>query len=85
MDRQASPPIVTREEWLAARKKLLAKEKEQTRLRDRLSAERRELPWVRIEKEYVFHTPRGKRTLGDLFEGQSQLIVKRDVRVKLFL
>jgi predicted dithiol-disulfide oxidoreductase (DUF899 family) len=76
MDRQASPPIVSREEWLAARKKLLAKEKEQTRRRDRLSAERRELPWVRIEKEYIFHTPRGKRMLGDLFEGRSQLIVK---------
>ena len=76
MHSPASPLIVSCEEWLAARKKLLAKEKEQTRLRDRLSAERRELPWVRIEKEYVFDTPRGKRTLGDLFEGRSQLIVK---------
>jgi predicted dithiol-disulfide oxidoreductase (DUF899 family) len=68
--------IVSREEWLVARKALLAKEKEQTRLRDRLSAERRELPWVRVEKSYVFDTPRGKRALGDLFEGRSQLIIK---------
>jgi predicted dithiol-disulfide oxidoreductase (DUF899 family) len=68
--------IVSREEWLVARRALLAKEKEQTRLRDRLSAERRELPWVRVEKTYVFDTPQGKRTLGDLFEGRSQLIVK---------
>jgi predicted dithiol-disulfide oxidoreductase (DUF899 family) len=67
---------VPREEWLAARTALLAKEKELTRARDRLSAERRELPWVKVEKEYVFDAPRGQRTLGDLFEGRSQLIVK---------
>jgi predicted dithiol-disulfide oxidoreductase (DUF899 family) len=59
--------IVSRDEWLQARKALLAKEKELTRQRDRLSAERRELPWVRIEKTYVFDTPEGRRTLADLF------------------
>lgn len=76
MDRPASPPVVSRDEWLAARKSLLSKEKEQTRMRDRLSAERRELPWVKIEKAYVFGTPGGQRTLGELFEGRSQLILK---------
>jgi predicted dithiol-disulfide oxidoreductase (DUF899 family) len=68
--------IVPREEWLAARKALLAKEKELTRLRDQLSAERRELPWVKVEKEYVFDTADGKKTLAELFEGRSQLIVQ---------
>jgi predicted dithiol-disulfide oxidoreductase (DUF899 family) len=68
--------IVTREQWTVARKAFLKKEKEFTRLRDKLSAERRELPWVRIEKTYVFDTPLGKRTLGDLFDGKSQLIIK---------
>ncbi|MFZ5790191.1 MAG: DUF899 domain-containing protein [Pseudomonadota bacterium] len=68
--------IVSRDEWLAARKALLAKEKELTRLRDRLNAERRALPWVRVEKSYLFDTPRGKRTLSDLFEGRSQLFVQ---------
>jgi predicted dithiol-disulfide oxidoreductase (DUF899 family) len=68
--------IVTREEWLAARKAHLANEKELTRMRDQLSAERRELPWVKIEKKYVFESPRGKETLVDLFDGRSQLIVK---------
>jgi predicted dithiol-disulfide oxidoreductase (DUF899 family) len=67
--------IVSREEWLAARKQHLAKEKELTRLRDKLSAERRELPWVKVEKEYVFDAPEGKATLADLFDGRSQLIV----------
>lgn len=67
--------IVSREEWLARRKALLAKEKELTRLRDRLSAERRELPWVRVDKEYVFDTPEGRKTLAELFSGRSQLIV----------
>jgi len=67
--------VVTREEWLAARKAHLLKEKELTRLRDKLSAERRALPWVKVEKEYVFDMTEGKRTLGDLFEGRSQLIV----------
>jgi len=68
--------IVTRNEWLDARKALLAKEKQMTRLRDELSAERRALPWVKIEKNYVFDTPQGKRTLSELFEGRSQLIIK---------
>ena len=67
--------LVSRDEWLIARKAHLAREKELTRLRDQLSAERRELPWVKVEKPYVFDTPGGKRTLGDLFDGRSQLIV----------
>jgi len=69
------PKIVSRAEWIAARKQLLAQEKEMTRLRDRLSAERRKLPWVKVEKSYVFDGPNGKETLADLFEGRSQLIV----------
>jgi predicted dithiol-disulfide oxidoreductase (DUF899 family) len=67
--------IVSREEWTRVRKELLKKEKELTRLRDRLSAECRELPWVRVEKKYVFDGPHGKETLADLFDGRSQLIV----------
>jgi predicted dithiol-disulfide oxidoreductase (DUF899 family) len=66
---------VSREEWLAARTALLAKEKEFTHRRDQLSAERRALPWVKVEKEYVFDTPNGRKTLADLFEGRSQLVV----------
>jgi predicted dithiol-disulfide oxidoreductase (DUF899 family) len=73
MDR---PGVVSRAEWLVARKKLLAKEKESTRQRDALSAERRQLPMVKIEKEYVFDAPGGKETLADLFDGRSQLIVQ---------
>ena len=68
--------VVSRDEWLKARIALLEKEKELTRLRDRLSAERRELPWVKIEKRYVFDSPEGKVTLADLFDGRSQLFVK---------
>src|SRR5690554_5455313 len=68
--------VVSRDEWLAARKQLLAQEKELTRLRDELSAERRALPWVKVEKAYLFDTPEGKKTLADLFEGRSQLIVQ---------
>jgi predicted dithiol-disulfide oxidoreductase (DUF899 family) len=67
--------VVSREDWLAARKRLLAKEKELTRLRDQLSAERRELPWARVEKDYVFDGPDGRETLADLFDGRSQLLV----------
>lgn len=67
--------IVAREEWLEARQTLLAKEKEFTRLRDQLSAERRQLPWVKVEKEYVFDGPGGKESLADLFGGRSQLMV----------
>jgi predicted dithiol-disulfide oxidoreductase (DUF899 family) len=66
---------VSRDEWLAARRRLLAQEKELTHARDRLSAARRELPWVKVEKPYVFEGPRGKETLADLFRGRSQLVV----------
>jgi predicted dithiol-disulfide oxidoreductase (DUF899 family) len=68
-------PVVSPDEWLAARKRLLAKEKDFTRLRDELSRERRELPWVKVEKKYVFDTPSGKQTLSDLFQGHNQLVV----------
>jgi predicted dithiol-disulfide oxidoreductase (DUF899 family) len=69
------PRVVSRDEWLAARKDLLAREKELTRQRDAMSAERRRLPMVRIEKQYVFEGPDGKASLLDLFEGCRQLIV----------
>jgi predicted dithiol-disulfide oxidoreductase (DUF899 family) len=69
-------PVVSRDAWLAARKELLSKEKQLTRLRDRLAAERRALPWVKIEKEYVFDGAGGEVTLADLFQGQSQLIIQ---------
>ena len=69
------PRVVSQAEWLTARKELLKKEKELTRQKDAVSAARRELPWVRVEKEYTFDAPGGKRTLSDLFEGKSQLIV----------
>lgn len=67
--------IVSRDQWLAARKAHLAREKELTRLRDQISAERRELPWVKVDKTYTFEGPDGKQTLADLFDGRSQLIV----------
>lgn len=67
--------VVSREEWIEARKAHLKNEKALTRMRDLVSTERRALPWVKIEKEYVFDTPEGKKTLGDLFEGNSQLII----------
>jgi predicted dithiol-disulfide oxidoreductase (DUF899 family) len=73
--RMETPKVVSRDVWLAARKELLAKEKAWNRERDALSAERRRLPIVKIEKEYVFHGPEGRRTLGDLFEGRRQLLV----------
>lgn len=69
------PPIGTREEWLAARDTLLAHEKEVTRHQDRVNAERRRLPMVKVEKTYLFDGPDGKRTLLELFDGQRQLIV----------
>ena len=69
------PRVVGEAEWLAARRDLLAKEKEFTRQRDAISAERRKLPWVRVEKKYVFDAPGGKKTLADLFGGRSQLLV----------
>jgi predicted dithiol-disulfide oxidoreductase (DUF899 family) len=72
----AYPEVVTREEWLAARKRLLATEKEHTRSRDALNAERRRLPMVRIDKEYVFEGTEGKVTLAGLFGDSRQLIVQ---------
>jgi predicted dithiol-disulfide oxidoreductase (DUF899 family) len=68
-------PVVSRDEWIVARKQHLAKERELTHLRDSLSAERRALPWVRVDKNYVFDTTEGKATLADLFDGRSQLLV----------
>src|SRR5215831_6745626 len=68
--------IASQDEWIAARKELLAQEKEFTRMRDELSRRRRELPWVRVDKRYVFDGPNGKETLADLFDGRSQLIVQ---------
>jgi len=67
--------IVTEKEWLVARKALLVTEKKFTRLRDQLSRQRRNLPWVKVEKDYIFDGPGGKATLADLFDGSSQLIV----------
>jgi predicted dithiol-disulfide oxidoreductase (DUF899 family) len=67
--------VVTREQWLAARRALLAQEKELTRHRDRVAAARRAMPWVKVEKDYVFDTVDGKRSLAELFEGRSQLLV----------
>jgi predicted dithiol-disulfide oxidoreductase (DUF899 family) len=68
--------IVSRDQWLQERTAFLAKEKEMTRLRDQLSAERRDLPWVKVDKIYVFDTPTGKQTLSDLFDDRTQLIIK---------
>ena len=68
-------PVASREEWLAARKALLAKERAMTHQLDALRAERRQLPWVRVEKPYVFEGPEGECTLADLFGGRSQLAV----------
>lgn len=67
--------VVSREEWLSARKAHLAREKEFTRLRDQLSAQRRQLPWVKVDKPYEFEGSDGKQTLAELFEGRSQLVV----------
>jgi len=68
-------PVVSREEWLAARTAFLAKEKEFTRLRDELNRKRRELPWEKVDKPYIFDGPSGKETLAELFENRSQLVV----------
>src|ERR1035438_7253329 len=70
-----NPKVTSPAQWLAARKELLAKEKEFTRLRDEISRQRRELPWEQVEKKYVFDGPGDKETLADLFDGRSQLIV----------
>lgn len=67
--------IVSKEAWQIARKELLVKEKELTRLCDQLSQQRRDLPWVKVEKEYLFNGPHGKETLSQLFQGRSQLLV----------
>jgi len=67
--------IVSREEWIEARRVHLAKEKQLTRLRDELARERRELPWEKVERQYTFDSPRGKVTLADLFAGRSQLLI----------
>jgi len=71
----ATHNVVLHAEWLSARKQLLTKEKEFTRLRDELSRQRRELPWEKVEKRYEFDSTHGKVSLGDLFDGRSQLIV----------
>ena len=70
-------PVVSPEEWKAAREKLLVKEKEHTRSRDALAAERRRMPWMAVEKEYGFEGPEGSVSFTDLFEGRRQLIVYR--------
>ena len=71
------PPTVSLDEWDAARQKLLVKEKELTRARDALAAERRRMPWMAVEKEYEFDGPKGKVSLLELFDGRQQLIVYR--------
>jgi predicted dithiol-disulfide oxidoreductase (DUF899 family) len=75
MDHMTSHKVVKHDEWLKARKKHLAKEKEFTRLRDQLSRERRELPWELVEKNYTFEGEHGTQTLSDLFEGRGQLVI----------
>jgi hypothetical protein len=68
--------VVSRDEWVAERRKLLAHEKELTRLGDQIARERRALPWLRIDKVYTFDTPVGRRALADLFDGRRQLLVQ---------
>jgi predicted dithiol-disulfide oxidoreductase (DUF899 family) len=75
MDHMATHKVVKHDEWLRARKRHLAKEKEFTRMRDQLSRERRDLPWEHVEKRYTFEGEHGTQTLSDLFEGRSQLVV----------
>jgi len=72
----ANHRVVSSDQWLAERKTLLAHEKELTRLRDQIARERRALPWVRIEKDYVFDAPEGRRTLAELFDSRRQLMVQ---------
>ena len=69
-------PVVSGDQWLAERKKLLEREKELTQLSDQIARERRALPWRRIDKNYVFDTPEGRRSLADLFDGRRQLMVQ---------
>jgi len=75
------PKVVSQAEWEAARKELLIKEKHLTRQRDEVDRQRRELPWVKVEKEYVFEGANRQETLADLFEGRSQLIVQHSCSV----
>jgi predicted dithiol-disulfide oxidoreductase (DUF899 family) len=72
----AERPVVSADRWTAERRKLLAREKELTRLSDEVARERRALPWVRVEKRYMFDLPEGRRTLADLFDGRRQLAVQ---------
>jgi predicted dithiol-disulfide oxidoreductase (DUF899 family) len=72
-----TPPVVTAQEWEAARQRLLVKEKEVSRARDALAAERRRMPWLLVEKDYAFDGPDGRMSLLDLFDGRRQLIVYR--------
>src|SRR5262249_30683737 len=72
-----TPPVVSQQEWEAARQQLLVMEKALTRSRDALAAERRRMPWVAVEKKYEFEGPKGKVSLLDLFEGRRQLIIYR--------
>ena len=71
------PPIVSPQEWEAARQELLVKEKELTRARDAMAAQRRQMPWMAVDKDYRFEGPNGPASLADLFEGRRQLIVYR--------
>lgn len=72
-----TPPVVSPEGWEAARRQLLVKEKALTRARDALAAERRRMPWMRVEKNYTFDSPNGKVSLHELFEGRCQLVIYR--------
>src|SRR5580704_17793756 len=76
-EKMKTPPIVSPQEWEAARQQLLVREKDLTRARDAVAAERRRMPWLAVEKEYEFDGPKGKARLLDLFEGRRQLIVYR--------
>jgi predicted dithiol-disulfide oxidoreductase (DUF899 family) len=75
MEKSMEHPVVSQAEWIAARKALLVREKEATRMRDQLNAERMALPWVKVDKQYAFETPDGRKSLADLFNGRSQLVV----------
>src|SRR4030095_5915844 len=78
MDKKMNtPPVVSAQEWEAARQQLLGKEKELTHARDALAAERRRMPWLAVDKPYEFDGPKGKASLLDLFDGRRQLIVYR--------
>src|ERR1035438_3585047 len=72
-----TPPVVSAQEWEAARQRLLVQEKELTRARDAMAAQRRRMPWLRVEKKYAFDGPAGRMSLPDLFEGRRQLVIYR--------